>query len=96
MLITLFAATLAFGGEQAVSVIAASPAPAEAAREGEADSRRVCRFERATGSNLQQRVCRVRPRQGFQDQQTREFMRATQRMRMPDGGAAPTPAGPNG
>lgn len=96
MLITLFAATLALSGGQAVAVIATSPEPAEARREGEADSRRVCRFERATGSNLQQRVCRLRPRQGFQDQQTREFMRATQRMRLPDEGVMSTPAGPNG
>jgi hypothetical protein len=96
MLIALFAATLVFDGGQAVSVIAAAPAPAEVRREGEADSRRVCRFERATGSNLQQRVCRTVPRQGFQDQQTREFMRATQRMRLPDDGATATPAGPAG
>ena len=95
----LFAATLsaapADGGQ--VAVIARAPAPAEAAREGEeATTRRVCRFERATGSNFQQRVCRDIPRQGFQDQQTREFLRATQRIRFPDGGAAPTPGGPNG
>lgn len=96
MLITLFATTLALSGGQAVAVIATSPQPAEVRREGEADSRRVCRFERATGSNLQQRVCRTVPRQGFQDQQTREFLRATQRMRLPDEGAAGTPAGPAG
>lgn len=96
MLITLFATTLALSGGQAVAVIATSPQPAEVRREGEADSRRVCRFERATGSNLQQRVCRTVPRQGFQDQQTREFLRATQRMRLPDEGAAGTPGGPAG
>lgn len=95
MFIALFAATLAFGGEQAVSVIAVTPAPSEARAE-DGETRRVCRLERATGSNLQQRVCRDVPRQGFQSQQTREFMRATQRMRLPDGGATPTPAGPNG
>jgi hypothetical protein len=50
----------------------------------------------ATESNLQQRVCRAVPRQGFQDQQTREFMRATQRIRLPDDGAMSTPAGPAG
>lgn len=94
MLIALFAATVVLGGQTAV--IASSTAPAEAAREGEPDSRRVCRFERATGSNLQQRVCRTVPRQGFQDGQTREFLRATQRVRFPDGGGSPTPAGPNG
>lgn len=96
MLIALFAATLALDGGQAVTVIAAAPTPPEVRREGEADSRRVCRLERATGSNLQQRVCRTVPRQGVQDQQTREFMRATQRVRLPDSGAMATPAGPNG
>jgi hypothetical protein len=35
------------------------------------------------------------PRQGFQDEQTREFLRATQRVRFPDEGAASTPTGPN-
>ena len=94
----LFAATLGAvpvdGGQ--VSVIARAPDPAEAAREGEtAPTRRVCRFERATGSNFQQRVCRDIPRQSVQDQQTREFMRSI-RMRLPDEGALATPAGPNG
>lgn len=96
----LFATALLLDGGQ-VAVIAGTPAPAEArpahAPEGpEGDTRRVCRLERATGSNLQQRVCRDVPRAGFQDQQTREFMRATQRMRLPDEGATPTPGGPNG
>lgn len=81
----VFASPLAADG-QGVSVIAATPPPAEVRRVGDADTRRVCRFERATGSNLQQRVCRDRPRQGVQDQQTREFMRATQRIRTPDEG----------
>ena len=62
----------------------------------EGDTRRVCRLERATGSNMQQRVCRDIPRAGVQDQQTREFMRSMQRMRMPDEGAQVTPGGPNG
>ena len=96
MLIALSLASLALSGGQAVSVIAAAPPRAEVRRAGEGDTRRVCRFERATGSNLQQRVCRTVPRQGFQDQQTREFMRATQRMRLPDEGAMATPAGPAG
>ena len=96
----LFAAALFAGGGQ-VAVIAGTPAPAEArpsdAPPGpEGDTRRVCRLERATGSNMQQRVCRDVPRAGFQDQQTREFLRATQRMRLPDEGVAATPAGPNG
>lgn len=81
-----------------VAVIAATPAPAEARRaEKEPATRRVCRLERATGSNMQQRVCRDVPRAGFvQDQQTREFLRAQQRVRLPDEGVAATPAGPNG
>ena len=84
-------------GSPQVAVIATTPQPAEARRgEDEPDTRRVCRLERATGSNMQQRVCRDVPRQGVQDQQTREFMRSHQRIRFPDGGATPTPAGPNG
>jgi hypothetical protein len=95
------AATLLFDGGQAVSVIAGPPPPAEArppsAPPGpEGDTRRVCSYERATGSNLQQRVCRDIPRAGVQDQQTREFMRAMQRIRVPDNNAAPTSIGPNG
>lgn len=96
MLAVLFAAAL-YGGSGQVAVIARAPQPAEVRREGEeATTRRVCRLERATGSNMQQRVCRDVPRQGFQDAQTREFLRSTQRIRFPDDGAAPTPAGPNG
>jgi hypothetical protein len=79
----LFATALLLDGGQ-VAVIARTPAPAEVrpsdARPGpEGDTRRVCRMERATGSNLQQRVCRDVRRQGVQDQQTREFMRDRQR-----------------
>ena len=85
MLIALSLSAALMGG-QAVTVIATTPAPAEARRAGEAETRRVCRFERATGSNFQQRVCRDVPRQGVQDQQTREFMRANQRIRTPDEG----------
>jgi len=92
----LFAFALSSGSGQ-VAVIAATPDPAEVRRsEDGPDTRRVCRLERATGSNMQQRVCRDVPRQGVQDQQTREFMRAHQRIRVPDNGATPTPAGPNG
>ena len=96
----LFTAALLLDGGQ-VAVIAGTPPPAEVRRADapdgpEGDTRRVCRLERATGSNLQQRVCRDIPRAGFQDQQTREFMRATQRMRLPDEGAMVTPGGPNG
>ncbi|SFS83255.1 hypothetical protein [Brevundimonas viscosa] len=98
MLVAVFALVLAGQSSSQVAVIATPAAPAEARRsEAEAPTRRVCRLERATGSNMQQRVCRDVPRSGsFQDQQTREFMRANQRIRFPDNGAAPTPAGPNG
>jgi len=93
----LAAAALLSGSGQAVAVIARTEAPATVQPVSEGvETRRVCRYERATGSNLQQRVCRDRPVQGVQDQQTREFMRNLQRIRFPDGGAAPTPAGPNG
>ncbi|MFC7377503.1 hypothetical protein [Brevundimonas sp. GCM10030266] len=95
MLVALFAATLTIGGGQAVSVIATTPPPAEARREGQSDTRRVCQFERATGSNFQQRVCRDVSRQSVQDQQTREFMRANQRMRLPDEPGGGGPIGPN-
>lgn len=94
---TLLALTLAApeAGSGQVAVIAAAPAPAEARREeGEPTTRRVCRLERATGSNMQQRVCRDVPRAGMQDQQTREFMRAQQRVRLPDEGDI-TPGGPS-
>lgn len=92
--IALLVAILSADGGQAVSVIATVPQPAEARRGADQpETRRVCRFERATGSNLQQRVCRDIPRQGVQDQQTREFMRAFQRIRTPDDGAAPSPGG---
>ena len=96
----LIAAALLLGGGQ-VAVIAGTPAPAEArpsdAPPGpEGDTRRICRLERATGSNMQQRVCRDVPRAGFQDQQTREFLRGTQRVRLPDNGAPYVPQGPNG
>jgi len=95
----LVSAALLAGGQ--VTVIAATPAPAEArpanAPAGpEGDRRRVCRLERATGSNLQQRVCRDIARAGAQDQQTREFLRNLQRIRFPDEGATATPGGPNG
>lgn len=47
-------------------------------------TRRICRYETVTGSNRRTRVCRDAPRQGVQDQQTREFMRDSQRVRLPD------------
>ena len=95
----LITAAFLAGGQ--VTVIAATPAPAEArstatAAEAEAGTRRVCRMERATGSNMQQRVCRDIRVAGNQDQQTREFLRNLQRMRLPDEGAMATPGGPNG
>lgn len=93
----LFSTALLLDGGQ-VAVIAGTPPPAEARAanlpEGEdGETRRVCRLERATGSNMQQRVCRDVPRAGFQSQQTREFMRGMQRPRMPDREAGQGPVG---
>ena len=51
----------------------------------QAETRRVCRFETVIGSNRRTRICRDVPRQGNQDQATREYMRDGQRVRMPDG-----------
>lgn len=90
----LIAAALLLEGGQTVSTMGRADPPAEArpanAPAGpEGDTRRVCRYERATGSNLQQRVCRDIPRGGFQDAQTREFMRTYQRIRTPDEGGGP-------
>lgn len=90
MLTALFAAILISGGaahvsDQAVAVISPTPPPAPAtpARtqpvEASGETVRVCRFETATGSNRRTRVCRDVPRQGVQDQATREFMRDHQR-----------------
>ncbi|MDP3801469.1 hypothetical protein [Brevundimonas sp.] len=97
----LIASALLFDGGQVVTVIAGNTPPAEvrpadAPPGPEGDTRRICRMERATGSNMQQRVCRDVPRAGVQDQQTREFLRNLQRVRFPDEGAAATPGGPNG
>lgn len=64
---------------------AAPTAPTAPAADTAAETRRVCRFETMTGSNRRTRVCRDVPRQGMQDQGTREFMRDSQRIRMPDG-----------
>lgn len=89
MLSALFAAVVLTGvtaPDQAVSTIGTTPPPAPArapARTGPAEAGgetvRVCRFEAATGSNRRTRVCRDVPRQGVQDQATREFMRDHQR-----------------
>ena len=89
---------LARMARQGLDTLVGTPAPAEARPNSappgpEGDTRRVCRLERATGSNIQQRVCRDIPRAGFQDQQTREFMRSMQRPRLPD---RETPQGPVG
>jgi hypothetical protein len=70
-----------------VAVIARTPAPgATAPVDPAVETVRVCRWETATGSNRRSRVCRDVPRQGVQDQQTREFMRDRQRY-------TPDPAG---
>jgi hypothetical protein len=93
MLTALFAAVVLTGApvpDQAVSTIGTTPPPAPARGPDSAAARstpveaggetvRVCRFETATGSNRRTRVCRDVPRQGVQDQQTREFMRDHQR-----------------
>jgi hypothetical protein len=96
--VTLLALTLgapdAASGQVAVIANAATPAEARRSQE-EPTTRRVCRLERATGSNMQQRVCRDVPRAGFvQDQQTRDFMRTQQRVRLPDEGDIAPPGGP--
>jgi hypothetical protein len=84
MLTAALIAALAFDGGQ-VAVIATAPAPAQVRQAGEqGPTRRVCGYMRATGSNLQQRVCREVPISGVQDQQTREFLRNLQRVRLPD------------
>ncbi len=54
------------------------------AAEPQPETRRVCRFETVTGSNRRTRICRDVPRQGMQDQATRDFMRDSQRVRTPD------------
>ena len=60
------------------------PPVTSTAPQAEPETRRVCRFETVTGSNRRTRVCRDLPRQGVQDQATRDFMRDSQRVRMPD------------
>ena len=95
----LTAVALLAGGQ--VTVIAATPGPAEARStatpaEAEAGTRRVCRLERATGSNMQQRVCRDIQVAGNQDQQTRDFLRNLQRVRIPDEGGGSARGGSNG
>ncbi len=88
MLSVLFAAVV-LGASPLPSALPQAPvaptaAPAETAPRAEPETRRVCRFETVTGSNRRTRICRDMPRQGVQDQQTREFMRDSQRTRMPD------------
>lgn len=80
----LTAAAMLAGPPQSVSVIArnapaAEAAPADESEAAGAETRRVCRYERATGSTLQRRVCRNVPRTQYQDQEVREFMRDHQR-----------------
>jgi hypothetical protein len=84
-MLTAALVAVALLGSGQVTVIAETPAPAQARQAGDQGAtRRVCRYMRATGSNLQQRVCRDIPVAGAQDQQTREFLRNLQRIRTPD------------
>lgn len=89
-MLTALAFTLVLGGtglDQVAVITAAPPRPQPATTaEPAAGTVRVCRWETPTGSNRQRRVCRDIPRQGVQDQQTREFMRDRQRY-------TPDPAG---
>lgn len=86
-IVLIAAAALCVDAPQTVAVIAPTSGPAQARQPGDQGAtRRVCRLQRATGSNLQQRVCRDIPIAAPQDQQTREFMRNLQRVRVPDGG----------
>ena len=82
-MLTALALTIVLAGTglDQVTVITAAPprAPPATTAEPAADRVRVCRWETATGSNRRARVCRDIPRQGVQDQQTREFMRDRQR-----------------
>ncbi|OGN42066.1 MAG: hypothetical protein A2623_07000 [Caulobacterales bacterium RIFCSPHIGHO2_01_FULL_70_19] len=86
---SLVALTLGFSPLQAApqqpqeSATPLPPVDATAA-EPQPETRRVCRFETVTGSNRRTRVCRNIPRQGMQDQATRDFMRDSQRVRTPD------------
>lgn len=93
MLTALFAAVLLGGASLEISgqvaVITAQPSPPPArnqSADADAETVRVCRFETVTGSNRRNRVCRNVPRRSVQDQQTREFMRDSQRY-------TPQPAG---
>lgn len=87
-MLVLSLAVLVLAGGQVQSapqsqVEPAAPAVAPAAA-AEPETRQVCRFETVIGSNRRTRVCREVARQGTQDQQTREFMRDSQRVRIPD------------
>jgi hypothetical protein len=94
--LSLYVLALMFSPQQAAAATPQDPAPAPAQApvtvasattaeaQPEAETRRVCRFETVIGSNRRTRICRDVPRQGVQDAQTRDFMRDTQRARMPD------------
>lgn len=93
--LSLAVLALMFSPQQAAAAAQQDPTPAQppvaaastttVEAQPEAETRRVCRFEAVIGSNRRNRVCRDVPRQGVQDAQTREFMRDSQRVRMPDG-----------
>lgn len=58
-------------------------APVTAPAPEQPEARQVCRFETVIGSNRRTRVCR-QVSSAPQDQQTRDFMRDAQRVRIPD------------
>lgn len=89
MLIIQMAALVALSlssGQAAQTAPTPTTAPVAPASDTAAETRRVCRFETVTGSNRRTRVCRDVARNDVQDQQTREFLRNSQRVRLPDGG----------
>jgi hypothetical protein len=80
----------------ATVLVAARPRIMEARDDSPVPTRHVCRFERATGSSMQTRVCRDVPLYNYQSPEAREFMQRFQRIRLPDEGVLATPPGPGG
>ena len=85
-MLSILLAVLALGAPVQTTQEAAAPATppaAEATSEAQPETRRVCRFETVIGSNRRTRIRRDVPRQGVQDQATRDYMRDSQRIRVP-------------